>query len=255
MWFRDLLTPTSRLRYLAWRAMPWPRSITVKFSNGQYAILPSHELLDLGTAYEVFIAQDYHSPRDLGGGVGRIVDVGANVGHSVVYWAQHYPEARIDAIEPHPRHAKLLGRVVKLNRLGDRVTMYIVAAGTRDGRGFLTDDTTASALRDTAVGGAIEVPVVDFFLRWGNAPIDLLKLDCEGAELDLMMDPRFADLNVKALVVEWHETPRTPRAKDRIVDRLRELGWQLEIGRENGSPAASRNGQLLATGLIWGYRS
>lgn len=255
MWFRDLLTPTSRLRYVAWRAMPWPpRSITVKFSTGQYAILPSHELLDLGTVYEVFVAQDYRSPRGLGG-VRRIVDVGANVGHSVVYWARHYPEARIEAIEPHPRHAKLLGKVVKLNRLGDRVTIHTVAAGTRDGRSFLTDDTTASTLRDSAGGGAIEVPVVDFFERFGNAAIDLLKLDCEGAELDLMMDPRFADLNAKALVVEWHETPGAPRAKERIVDRLRAIGWQLEIGRENGSPAAIRNGQLLATGLIWGYRS
>ncbi len=254
MWFRDLLTPTSRLRYMAWRAMPWPpRSITVKFSNGQYTILPSCESLDLGTVYEVFVAQDYRSPRDLGG-VRRIVDVGANVGHSVVYWARHYPEARIEAIEPHPRHAELLDKVVKLNRLGDRVTIHMVAAGTRDGRGFLTDDTTASALRDSAGGASIEVPVVDFFSRWANAPIDLLKLDCEGAELDLMMDPRFAELKVRALVVEWHETPQTPRAKDRIVDRLRWLGWQLEIGRENGSPAATRNGQLLASGLIWGYR-
>ncbi len=254
MWFRDLLTPTSRLRYLAWRAMPWPRSITVKFTNGQYTILPSHELLDLGTVYEVFVAQEYRSPRGLGGGVRRIVDVGANVGHSVIYWARHYPEARIEAIEPHPRHAQLLGKVVKLNRLGDRVTIHMVAAGTRDGRGFLTDDTTASALRHSAEDGAIEVPVVDFFPRWGNAPIDLLKLDCEGAELGLMMDPRFAELNVKALVVEWHETPQAPRARERIVNRLRELGWQIEIGRENGTPAASRNGQLLATGLIWGYR-
>ncbi len=249
MRFRDRLTTASKLKYLGWRALPWRQSVSVRLATGGRVILNSSAKLELGVAYEIFVADFYRPSREIGP-VRTIVDVGANVGYSVVYWSRTYPQAQIEAIEPHPRHARLLRRVVSLNGLSDRVNVYEVAAGTIDATALLTDDGVCSTLAPAHTEAGFRVPVVDFFSIWGKMPIDLLKLDCEGGEHDIVMDPRFADLRVGTIVLEWHRTAARPFAAEEITSRLSALGWQLEIGREV-SPAKA--GSLQAVGMVWGF--
>src|SRR6516165_5292425 len=48
---------------------------------------------------------------------GRIVDLGANVGYSCLWWANLCPNAEIEAFEPHPIHAELLRWHIRKNGL------------------------------------------------------------------------------------------------------------------------------------------
>jgi len=125
---RFLMTPASHLRYLAWRIAPISPTINVSLKSGEKLCLRRLPSTDSGVAYEVFARNLYRGPRaPQQNAVKRIVDVGANTGISVVYWARRYPVARVDAYEPHPVHLAMLEAHLQMNRIGSRVTVHPVA--------------------------------------------------------------------------------------------------------------------------------
>ena len=257
MRLRDKLTLPSRIRYLIWRTGALGRELTVQLASGDWLTL-SGFAYESNVAYEIFVANGYRPSRPIeSSSVQKIVDVGSNVGYSVIYWASHFPEARIEAFEPHPAHLDQLRRTVALNDWKDRVTIHPRAAGTANSVANLTDRGVRSVVVEGQVSGDasyknVPIEVVDFFEAIGDARIDLLKLDCEGAEFDLLMDPRFARLDVRNLVMEWHETPAHPAAERELSERLRELGWELEPRPESVSGPVDGT-DLLRVGILWAF--
>lgn len=200
---------------------------------------------DIGVAYTVFIMEEYrfeglpHPDQTL-----RIVDLGANVGYSVIYWATRYAHAQIEAFEPHPEHQRILMRHLEVNGLRARVTCHPVAVGVAPGRACLTNDSGRSRI---APDGEIKVEMVDFFeaMSRSNQRIDLLKIDIEGGEYAILMDPRLADLDIGVMVFEWEQTAEVPDADKRIFGRLKHLGWELSYG-PRGEWGGRKHGTVYA---------
>jgi FkbM family methyltransferase len=245
---RDLMRPGSRLRYLAWRAAGARRTLTIGLRDGDRLIVRPAPAGDLSVAYEIFVDELYRSPRPLAAAsVRRIVDVGANVGYALSYLGRRFPLAQMIAFEPHPAHLDQLDRNVAANGLTDRVTVIGAAAGLTDGRAFLSDAGEASRVLDGVGAGRLPILVADFFTAVGGAPIDLLKMDCEGGEYDLIMNQRFADLRVRAIALEWHAGRDRPEADESLRQRLAALDYALERGVEH------RSGEDRF-GMLWAYR-
>ncbi len=246
---RALMRPASRLRYLIWRVTGSRRDLTVRLRKGPRLVMRPAPAGDLSVAYEIFVDELYRSPRPLAPAtIRRIVDVGANVGYALAYFAQAYPAATVVAFEPHPAHLAQIEHNLRVNALSDRVELVRAAAATESGRAFLLDAGAASRVIDQPGDARIPITLVDFFAFVGAAPIDLLKLDCEGAEYDLLMDTRFAQLDVRALVLEWHTNLQRPRADATIRERLATLGFSLVDGIEY-----TLGGNRF--GLLWAYHS
>ncbi len=230
---RFLMTPASHLHYLAWRAVPFSPSINISLKSGAKLCLRKLPSTDPGIAYEVFAAELYRGPwvpaPNSVNRVNRIMDVGANVGISVVYWAHRYPAARVDAYEPHPVHLAMLEAHLKLNRIGARVTVHPVAVGTSARIAWLTDDQGSSRIENSGAAG-FSVRVVDFFETLGADRVDLLKMDIEGAEYAIFMDERFSKVDVGSIAFEWHNYPPHLDADTQIFRRLRQLGWHTAYG-------------------------
>jgi FkbM family methyltransferase len=247
---RDLLPTWHRLRYLAWRAgLLGKGPILVRLAQGGRLVLRPPPATDLQTAMEIFFCDAYRSPRPRPAErVRTIVDLGANVGYSIVYFSRAFPLATIEAFEPHPEHVRQIARHVVANGLEDRVTVRAAAAGTQDCRMFLLDAENRSTLVSRAGPGRYEVPVVDWLAEAAGKPIDFLKMDIEGSEYAILFDPRFARMDVASLAVEWHETPEHPAGGHEVAELLKRLGYQVERGLE---------GELmnLRFGLIWGYHA
>ena len=246
---RALMRPASRLRYLVWRASGAAHDLTVSLRDGPRLIIRPAPAGDLSVAYEIFVEELYKSPRALTPtSAKRIVDVGANVGYASSYFAHCFPQAAIVAFEPHPAHLLQIERNLRANGVEGRVQVIPAAAGPSGRSAFLIDDGEASRIIEEPHQGRIAVQVVDFFDAIGKDAVDLLKLDCEGAEFDLLMDDRFATLDVRALVLEWHTSPQRPFADTAIFERLATLGFSLKKGSEY-----SIGGNRF--GLLWAYRS
>lgn len=250
---RDNMSAWSRLYYLIWRATGGRWDLQVRFRSGVRLILRGGEVDDLNMGHEIFVREAYLPPEPLKPGeILRIVDVGANVGYSVIYWAGLFRNAAIEAFEPHPEILRALRANLELNGLSERVKIFPVAAGTQNTTAMLTDAGVCSTLtQDRSIGG-YEVSVKDFFAAVGHGQIDLLKMDCEGAEYDLIADPRFADLNVISMVLEWHATEQRPAAKQEVFEMLSRRSWRVKPVCETGAPDPKFG--LLNTGVAWAFK-
>jgi FkbM family methyltransferase len=246
MRLRDRLTPLSRLRYLAWRALPLGRRLTVRLRSGERLMLRPLPSTDLDTAFELFVAEVYRPPFPVDAErTRRIVDVGANCGHSLIFWGRQYPRAHVIAFEPHPTHVDMLERNVALNGLSGRLTLHRAAASVRAGEAeFLDAENCSSIVEGPAGQRTLRVPLVDFFDAVGTEPIDLLKMDIEGGEYALLKDSRFARLKVRTLVMEWHRTAEHPDGKAWCERALAELGYEVRAGIWSGEE----------NGLLWARR-
>jgi FkbM family methyltransferase len=129
--------------------------------------------------------------RARAGQIGTIVDSGANIGQTVLYFAHWLPEARILAYEP-GRAARLwLGEGVEANRFG-RVRVEASGLGAAPGRARLSavggSDLHGSwNLVNAAEGEPIEIAALDAELdRHAFATLDIWKLDTEGYEIEAL---------------------------------------------------------------------
>lgn len=204
--FRDLLTRKSRLEYLAWRLLRRRTPLEIQFRHGERIAIRALPAEDYGTAMEVFLDEVYKYPKQTPPLVQHIVDLGSNVGCSCVYWLRQFPSSQITAFEPHPVHVNLLRSNLARNGLTPQVAVHHAAVGSRPGQALLTDQGLSSRVVDGTPLKAYKVPIVDFFSVIGSTPIDILKIDIEGAEYQLLSDERFASLPIKTIVMEWHPT-------------------------------------------------
>jgi len=242
---RDHLTISSQLRYLLWRATGTQDNITVRLKSDQTLIIRKPPTKDIDIAYEIFVPDIYQCPKELDvKDVRKIVDVGANVGYSCIYWLHHFPDSRVIAFEPHPDHVRQINLHLQINDVADRVTLLASAAGTQAGKMFLTDMGPESALLAASSNNTILVPVVDWFTEIGEEQIDLLKIDIEGSEYPLLADTRFESLKIKTCVLEWHNTSDYPDGRTWCINRLTQLGYSVVPGKIDRPPA----------GLLWAFR-
>jgi len=228
--FRDLLTLPSRVAYLGWRTLRLQRRLAVHLKAGEEILLRPIPAEDYGAAREVFVDLNYEDPRDTGHPVRRIVDCGANIGCSCLYWARAYPGCQVEAFEPHPVHLELLRENLRRNHLEDQVRVHAVAVGVRAGQAFLSEQGLSSRVADAPqAAGHHRIDVVDFFEMVGPEPIDLLKLDVEGSEYALLADARFLSLRATTVVLEWHPTPAYPAESGRAwcQARLEQAGYTV----------------------------
>ena len=243
--FLSTVSPTSVPAFLLWRARGRTSATTLRLREGlrlQFRPL-SRTANDYGLAYEIFVHRFYDCPRAIDrAGVRLIVDLGCNVGFTPLYWAANYDRAEVIAYEPHPAHVAQCKINLKLNRGGARVGLRPVAAGPRAGRLRLSDEGTSSAaVPDTSEG--FDVAVEDCLDDLAGRRIDILKIDIEGAEYEIMSDERFARLDARRIVMEWH---RLEGGRDGAwcVNRLRSLGFEVEPIFDQGSH-----------GMLWAFRS
>jgi FkbM family methyltransferase len=249
--FRDILTPASRIRYLLWRGLHARRPITLTLRTGPRFVLRPRPATDYGVAYEIFFNAIYEWPADEPRPdryLARIVDIGSNVGYTIVEWARRFPNAAIEAFEPHPEHVSQIKQHIGLNAIRSRVTLHEAAAGTRTQDAFLGDAGSSSFVAAQRPLNGFPIRVLDFFDTISRNPgaIDLLKLDAEGAEYALMADPRFDTLDVRAIVMEWHARPDRADGGEWCTRRLSSLGYRTRIVSRDPTNEG---------GLLWAFRS
>lgn len=121
--FRDTLTLPSRLAYLCWCVLRLKRPLEVRMKRDERILMRQVPAEDDGAAREVFVDQNYDNPRKTGDPVRRVVDLGANIGCSCLYWVREYPGCTIEAFEPHPVHLSLLQENLRRNLLSDRTRL------------------------------------------------------------------------------------------------------------------------------------
>jgi FkbM family methyltransferase len=167
---------------------------------------------DLQCLEKVFVWKEYELPFHISPHV--IVDAGANIGMATLYFASKYADARIVAIEPESTNFEILRR-----NCGNLPNVSLInAALWPDQRPLLIRDSQAEkwafSMREGGgqngdPGSVATVTIPQVLRELGVGKIDLLKLDIEGAELELFSRAPEAWLDcVSLLVLELHDRVR-----------------------------------------------
>lgn len=229
--FTRQLTIGSAVHYVTHRAIGRKHPLRLHMKSGaRFELRPvTRDNIDYGVAYEIFVHRFYDNKGLLTpDSVRLVVDLGANVGYSVLYFLHEYPSCRVIAFEPHPARVAQLRRNLEIDGTQSRVELHEFAAGASNRTMRLTDERATSSLTDRVATDTLPVEVEDIFPLLQNKRIDILKMDMEGGEYEIMEDARFESLDVGAVVMEWHA--RGPGADDKLwcQERLRRLGFSMQ---------------------------
>jgi FkbM family methyltransferase len=181
-----------------------------KFLTRDNTALELATISDLVTAWLIFVRDEYTVPKN----AVTILDIGANIGAFTVLAATANPRAKLVAVEPVPETYSLLQRNLASNCMQPRVTTLQcgVAAenGTRDL--YLGIESPFSSLIRHPLNSSNQPPIkvntitlTELIDRYFPAGIDMLKMDCEGAEHESILATPAAYLaKIKYLSLEYH---------------------------------------------------
>jgi len=218
------------LQQLEWRAMHDARR-----SGGQIAVPPYRfEYVDAMSTWPQWDDIFIHESLDFDAGVRspRILDCGANIGLASIYFKRRHPHAKLTAFEADPRLASICRGNLAINESTQQVDVKEVAVWTAEGTlEFVCEGTDSGAIAslEEPIQGPVKL-VPSLRLRdWLDEPVDLLKLDIEGAELAVLEDCRDRLCNVRAMCVEIHESNAGKRKTGAMFDLLTAAGFVFDV--------------------------
>jgi FkbM family methyltransferase len=157
-----------------------------------------------------------------------IFDCGANVGTSCAYFKYRYPESRILAFEPNATIVDYLRRNITNNSLKN-IQLINKAVWTNDqGIELGLDDADASSIHLEKNKTKVESIRLKEYLEKEES-VDMLKMDIEGAEIEVLKDCRQSLINVKNIFVEFHSYRNEPQKLYEVIDVLENAGFRYFV--------------------------
>jgi len=179
----------------------------------------------------IFLESEYEIPEALSGLRGRdVIDVGANVGDTALYFILHGAR-KVIAVEPLPNVAKCAEENLRLNDVADKVKIVNAALGSEPMSVPCDQAVYSSGGFSTLKGGGpCKVPGVTLgdLLNMVDDPY-LLKIDCEGCEAQVILGPERERLRAfEHIIFETHPY-NTGVSNEKLLASLKELGFECRL--------------------------
>lgn len=157
-----------------------------------------------------------------------IVDCGANIGLSVLYYKTIFPAATVIAFEPDSNNFQLLQQNTRQNKLQNvhlRQEAVWITNGTIS---FAASESEASHIAPNGGGASVTaIRFADFLAE--QQEIDFLKMDIEGAEWDVIRDCAAHLPKINNLFLEYHgKVQETHKLLD-LLQWVKEAGFSVYI--------------------------
>lgn len=154
-----------------------------------------------------------------------VYDIGANVGGYAIIGAKAQPDATIFAFEPHPVNKERLSENLELNNL-QNVHIRDYALGDSDGTIKLKTESNEPGVGTHTIvasdtGNSIEIDIrrAESAIKNDDIPSpDVMKIDVEGAELDVLKGFNEVLESCRVIIIEIH-----PTKIDTTVEDVRSL--------------------------------
>ncbi|RYC71949.1 FkbM family methyltransferase [Spirosoma sordidisoli] len=215
-----------RLLWLFFRYAGQPRHRLTTIPFLRYRFQVPDPLSFVWQFKEIFADESYRFLTDAAKPV--IYDCGANIGTSLAYFRQTYPQARIVAFEADPDIGAVLARNLQTNGINDveviNKAVWIHEQGLDFGSG---EADGASMFSETGRRLVPSVRLRDYLLR--ETRIDMLKIDIEGAETEVLVDCSDALAHIRNLFIEYHAYIGHPQTLGLITRLLENQGFRYYI--------------------------
>lgn len=162
-----------------------------------------------------------------------ILDCGANIGLSAIYFKRLYPKCKLIVFEADTNIFAMMKRNLKVFEYND-VELH--------NKAVWKEETVLQFASNGALGGALDITPSRSYDRevlnaipairlkdYLTTEIDLLKMDIEGAEYEVLNDCRDSLQNVKQLFVEYHSAPGKKQELTGLLQILDNSGFRIYI--------------------------
>jgi FkbM family methyltransferase len=172
-----------------------------------------------------------------------VIDIGAHGGYFTLYLSQLFPEAEIFCFEPIESNYQLLLENLKINdRKNVRPFHLAVTDKAKTAKIFLSDDDAAHNLYDES-SKFEEIKTISLQEIMDKNKIEscgLLKLDCEGAEYEILNSFPLDYFNkIKRIILEYHI--RNRNEFETLKDILKKMNYVV-----TDTPTSEKLGIILA---------
>jgi FkbM family methyltransferase len=158
---------------------------------------------DASTLEKIFVWNDYD--LDYPAGVKTVIDAGANIGLSAIYFATRFPDARVVAIEPQSENFRLLER--NTARYPNVIPLHAALWSDDTQLGLSNPDDRVDSYQYTPDAAVETVPAFNMpsvLSRFEMPLVDLLKIDIEGAETEVFAQTPEWVRRVDMFIIELH---------------------------------------------------
>ncbi len=191
--------------------------------------------------HDIFVQEEYGFHTEVASPF--IIDCGAHIGMSVLYFKRCYPGCRILAFEPNPWTFRVLQRNVEENNLSDITLINAAVGDTNEGIDlFISNETEHpwswgdSAVKNKwyspATTRTVSVPCQYLSMHMSET-IDFLKVDIEGLETGVLTEITPKLCLVAECAIEFHGSAENPlnRYED-LLEILRKSGFVYTVTRD-----------------------
>lgn len=165
----------------------------------------------------------------------RIIDAGANAGFSPIYFAKRFPDATIVAIEPETSNFTLLEKniknypqikAIKGGLWANTCSLEIVS---------LNAEKTGFEVREARIPGPDSVKgysINDIMESFGWDSVDLIKIDIEGAEIEVLSQNNAWIDKTAVILVELHDRKRVGCSRA-LLEALHSFDFEIHPFKQN----------------------
>ncbi|WP_147819504.1 FkbM family methyltransferase [Salidesulfovibrio onnuriiensis] len=209
-----------------------PGSVILPFGRVNYADIASLE----AQYFAIFISREYQFESSRNAPV--ILDCGGNIGLSALWFGMQYPGADITVFEPGPDLFPLLKKNLELHKLSS-IRAEQVAVWTQETTLHLGNDKADGGFTSTRSSQESRPVQAVRLADRISGPVDLLKLDIEGAEFEVMND--LAETGklqfIHKIAGELHAGPGDTDKVGKMLSTLHKEGFQTTISYARPAPA------------------
>ncbi len=161
-----------------------------------------------------------------------ILDAGANIGFSAIYFANQFTDAKIYAIEPETANLEVLKKNIRRYRNIQSVegalwlenTMINIKHPNSDASAFQVENSSNKKKNAQQVRG---ITIDNFMKEFDLDFIDILKIDIEGAEKEVFEDPSLWINRIGVIIIELHDRFR-PGCSETFYNAVKDFDYEFE---------------------------
>lgn len=159
-----------------------------------------------------------------------IIDCGANLGMSVIYFKQLYPDSSIIAFEADDYIFNFLEKNIESFGFKDVQLINKAVWNSEENLSFIVEGGAGGRLeKETLEGKYKNVPCTSLKKYLIGKKVDFLKIDIEGAEYEVLKDCEGELKNVDCMFIEYHSMPAKEQNLHAILDIVQKAGFKYHI--------------------------
>ena len=160
-----------------------------------------------------------------------IIDVGAHIGLFALFASQFCKNGKIFCYEPIKENYKILIENIEMNQIQNIFPNNLaVTKKTSRVKIFLNDDQSGHSMfiQNKNFVEVDSKSLSDIFIDNGIKECDFLKLDCEGAEYEIV-ESLSSDLftKIKKTVIEYHMADTKPELLKQLINKLKQFSFSV----------------------------